>query len=172
MKLLREIAEDSTTLLLIDDALLADDVELLIEEEKKPEQKPNKHLNHLHHLEDLPVAHGPEGFHHAVDVSNKTHEYLKGYKPSNFGFQTKFDGSPWVVFGHHPATKKFFVATKAAFNKTPKLNFNDKDVDANHGETSSLSNKLKVLLKHLKGAVPKEGVFQGRLHVFWRRCFS
>ena len=129
--------------------------------QKRSRQKETKQLRHLHHLEDLPVVHGAEGFHNAIDASNKTHNYLRGNKPSNFNIQTKFDGSPSVVFGHHPIEKKFFVATKSAFNKIPKLNFTDKDVDTYHGKQPALANKLKILLKHLKGTVPKEGIYQG-----------
>jgi hypothetical protein len=159
---LREIAKDDSTQVLVDSSFFEGEDELLIEEEeKKEEPKQSKQLRHLHHLEDLPIVHGSEGFHHAIDAANKTHQYLTGSKPSNFNLQTKFDGSPSVVFGHHPTEKKFFVATKAAFNKTPKLNFNDGDIDTHHGKTPALANKLKILLKHLRGVAPREGIYQG-----------
>ena len=162
MKLLREVAEDHSTKVIVDSALFGVEGVLLIEEEKKEKTtKETKQLRHLHHLEDLPVVHGEEGFHHAVDTANKTHDFLRGHKPTNYTLATKFDGSPSVVFGHHPIEKKFFVATKSAFNKSPKLNFKDKDVEENHGQKPALANKLKILLKHLKGVVPREGVYQG-----------
>jgi hypothetical protein len=71
--------------------------------------------------------------------------------------------SPSVVFGHHPKTGKFFVASKSAFNKTPKINYTDDDVEKNHGHAPGLVYKLQSALKHLPKIAPKKGVYQGDL---------
>jgi hypothetical protein len=73
----------------------------------------------------------------------------------------KYDGSPSIVFGHHPQTGKFFVASKSAFNKTPKLNYTHKDIEKNHGHAPGLMDKLHDALNHLKKVAPKSGVYQG-----------
>ena len=65
------------------------------------------------------------------------------------------------MFGHHPETGKFFVASKSAFNKNPKLNHSDADIDSNHGHAPGLVTKLKHALHHLPKVAPKTGVFQG-----------
>jgi hypothetical protein len=73
----------------------------------------------------------------------------------------KYDGSPAIVFGHHPKNGKFFVATKSAFNKNPKINHTEADIDKNHGHAPGLATTLKHALKHLPKVTPKKGVFQG-----------
>jgi hypothetical protein len=73
----------------------------------------------------------------------------------------KHDGSPSIVYGHHPENGKFFVATKSAFNKTPKINYTEKDIETNHGHAPGLVEKLKSALQHLPKIAPKSGVFQG-----------
>jgi hypothetical protein len=73
----------------------------------------------------------------------------------------KYDGSPSLVFGHHPETGKFFVASKSAFNKNPKINYTPEDIEANHGHAPGLVAKLKSALTHLPKVVPHHGVYQG-----------
>lgn len=119
-------------------------------------------LKHIHHAEDRPLLHGAVGFNHAIGALNKAHEHIKrGEKSSSLTM--KYDGSPAVVFGHHPQTGRFFVASKSAFNKTPKINYSHEDVDRNHGHAPGLAAKLHASLDHLHKIVPKKGVYQGDL---------
>lgn len=72
--------------------------------------------------------------------------------------------SPSVVFGTHPETGKFFVASKSAFNKDPKINYTEEDIDRNHGHAPGLAAKLKQLLNHgpklgVKGVVQGDFLF-------------
>jgi hypothetical protein len=67
------------------------------------------------------------------------------------------------VFGTHPKTNKFFVASKSAFNKKPKINYSEEDIDKNHGHAPGLATKLKHALKHLPKVTPKGKVYQGDL---------
>lgn len=119
-------------------------------------------LKHIHHAEDRPLLHGAGGFEHARGSLLRANEHMKsGAKNSNLSM--KYDGSPAVVYGHHPESGKFFVASKSAFNKTPKINYSEKDVDKNHGHAPGLAEKLKAALKHLPKVAPKSGVYQGDL---------
>lgn len=119
-------------------------------------------LKHIHHAEDRPLLHGHSGFEHAHSALNKAHEHMKtGSKSSDLSM--KYDGSPAVVYGHHPETGKFFVASKSAFNKNPKINYSNKDIDTHHGHAPGLADKLKAALKHLPKIAPKHGVYQGDL---------
>ena len=119
-------------------------------------------LKHIHHAEDRPLMHGHAGFEHAYGALQKAHEHIKaGQKSSNLTM--KYDGSPSIVFGHHPKTGKFFVATKSAFNKNPKINYTEKDIEKNHGHAPGLAKTLKHALKHLPKVSPKSGVYQGDL---------
>jgi hypothetical protein len=133
-----------------------------LREETEKKEDAAEHLKHLPHTEDLMFDHGEKGFHDAVSLLGKAHEHLtKGHGDSTI--TTKYDGSPSVVFGHHPQTGKFFVATKSAFNKTPKLNYTDKDIEENHGHAPGLASKMKEVLHHLPKVTPKKGVYQGDL---------
>jgi hypothetical protein len=119
-------------------------------------------LKHIHHAEDRPFLHGKEGFEHAEGALRQAHEDMKSGTSSN-NLTEKFDGSPSIVFGKHPETGKFFVASKSAFNKNPKINYTPEDIDRNHGHAPGLSSKLKDALAHLPKVAPKKGVYQGDL---------
>lgn len=119
-------------------------------------------LSHLEHAEDHVVNAGLEGFAHAFHNLEDVHEKLSG-KGNNTTVMTKYDGSPSVIFGHHPETGKFFVATKSGWNVNPKINYSEEDINNNHGHAPGLAEKLKIALKHLKKVAPKTGVYQGDL---------
>jgi len=119
-------------------------------------------LKHLEHPEDHPLHAGAEGYQHAVNTLHATNQAMQG-KPSNAHITSKWDGSPSIVFGHHPQTNKFFVASKSAFNKDPKLNYTNEDIQKNHGHAPGLVEKLKHSLQHLPKVAPEKGVYQGDL---------
>jgi len=119
-------------------------------------------LKHIHHAEDRPLLHGEDGFEHAYGALQAAHHHtLQGLQSHKMTM--KYDGSPSVVFGHHPENGKFFVASKSAFNKNPKINYTPEDIDKNHGHAPGLADKLKGALKHFPKVAPKEGVYQGDL---------
>ena len=128
----------------------------------KEEAEEGSKLKHITHPEDRPLMHGHEGFENAHAALTQAHVHMKaGNKNSNLTM--KYDGSPAIVFGHHPTNGKFFVATKSAFNKNPKINHTEADIDKNHGHAPGLASKLKSALKHLPKVTPKTGVYQGDL---------
>lgn len=67
--------------------------------------------------------------------------------------------SPAVFFGN--SNKGFFVASKGIFNKIPKINYTETDIETNH--SGGLADTLKVALQWLKKVVPntKDKVYQG-----------
>ena len=117
-------------------------------------------LKHIHHAEDRPLFHGIKGFEHAKGALTQAHDHIKSGDESS-ALTMKYDGSPAVVFGHHPETGKFFVASKSAFNKTPKINYTHEDIKKHHGHSPGLMDKLHAALNHLKKVAPKTGVYQG-----------
>jgi hypothetical protein len=126
----------------------------------KEEAEEGEKLKHIEHVEDHPINDGAKGFDHAVGVLTQAHHHIiSGSQDASLTM--KHDGSPSIVFGHHPETGKFFVASKSAFNKEPKINYNEKDVLRNHGHAPGLVEKLNHALEHLPKIVPKKGVFQG-----------
>jgi hypothetical protein len=117
-------------------------------------------LKHLEHAEDHVINAGNEGFSHAYHNLKDVHDKLTG-KKNDTKVTMKYDGSPSVVFGRHPKTGRFFVASKSAFNKNPKINYTEEDIERNHGHAPGLVAKLKAALQHLPKVTPKKGVFQG-----------
>jgi hypothetical protein len=124
------------------------------------EESTEDKLKHLEHPEDHIIKSGEAGFHHAFNSLKTTAEHLQGHDGGT-RVMTKYDGAPSVVFGRHPETGKFFVASKSAFNKNPKLNYTDADIESNHGHAPGLVSKLKAALKHLPKVAPKAGIYQG-----------
>ena len=120
-------------------------------------------LKHLEHAEDHIIHGGHEGVAHAHDTLTDVFNELQG-KKTGTKITQKYDGAPSIVFGIDPKTKKFFVASKSAFNKNPKLNFTPEDIEKNHGHAPGLVEKLKAALEHLPSVMPKHGgVYQGDL---------
>lgn len=117
-------------------------------------------LTHLEHAEDHVINSGEDGFAHAFHNLEDVKDHLQG-KKNDTKITTKYDGSPSIVFGHHPENGQFFVASKSAFNKNPKLNYTHEDIEANHGHAPGLVLKLKHALEHLPKVTPPKGVYQG-----------
>lgn len=117
-------------------------------------------LTHLEHAEDHVINAGFEGFAHAFHNLEDVKDQLQG-KKNKTKVTTKYDGSPSVVFGTNPDNGKFFVASKSAFNKNPKLNYTFEDIEQNHSHAPGLVDKLKHALEHLPKVTPKAGVYQG-----------
>jgi hypothetical protein len=117
-------------------------------------------LKHITHAEDRPLFHGADGFNHAYNALHGVNYQINQRTQSN-KLTMKYDGSPSIVYGTNPENGKFFVASKSAFNKNPKLNYTPEDVEKNHGHAPGLVEKLKAGLQHLPKIAPKKGVYQG-----------
>ena len=113
---------------------------------------------HLEHLEDELFNRGEAGVNEAIAFLKSLSDMLKGNAKSPVNVTVKWDGAPAVFAGTNPENGKFFVATKSLFNKTPKINYTNADIDRNH--SGGLADKLKVALANLKGLGIK-GVLQG-----------
>ena len=113
---------------------------------------------HLEHLEDEMFNRGEAGVKEAIAFVKSLAEMLKGNTKSPVDVTVKWDGAPALFTGINPENGKFFVATKSLFNKTPKINYTNADIDANH--SGGLAEKLKVALANLKD-LGITGVLQG-----------
>ena len=114
-------------------------------------------LKHLLHNEDQ-MFNGLNGFYTARDTLLELHKGMSGTK--KISISTKMDGAPSLVFGYHPDSWKFFVATKSAWNKVPLLNYSHDDIEMNHGSKPDLVEKLKYAFTHLRKTT-RHGLFQG-----------
>ena len=111
------------------------------------EAKEGKNL-HLEHLEDEVLNNGVEGTRAAINFLQSLRDMLAGNSKSSVNVTVKWDGAPAIFAGINPENDKFFVGTKGVFNVSPKVNYTDADIDANHS-SPGLNSKLKVALKYL-----------------------
>ena len=113
---------------------------------------------HLTHLEDVVLDDGPSGISFAIKTLKEFGKILKGGVSKSYNVSVKWDGAPAIVFGTDPADGKFFVATKGAFSKSPKLGKSHADIDALYG--SGPGAKLHAAFDALK-RTGASGVYQG-----------
>jgi len=116
---------------------------------------------HLTHAADLSFE-GYARTNVAIGFIESVATMLQSSSKSKMNVTRKWDGAPAVFCGIHPDTNKFFVGTKSVFNKVPKINYTNSDIDKNHGHAPGLTSKLKIALKNLKTVVVG-GIYQGDL---------
>ena len=111
---------------------------------------------HMTHIEDKVLYGGVKGTREAILALRSMRDTLGGVKDGSVS--VKWDGAPAIFAGIDPRNGNFFVAKKGIFNKSPKVYYNAKDVDAD--TSGSLAIKLKDALKYLPELGIK-GVIQG-----------
>jgi len=115
---------------------------------------------HLEHLEDDIINRGSKGGDNAINFLKSVRNMLAGSSRGKANVTVKWDGAPAIICGINPENGKFFVGTKSVFNKTPKINYTNRDIDKNHG--GEVNKKLKVCLAYLSKLNIK-GILQGDL---------
>jgi len=123
---------------------------------------------HLTHLEDLALFQGKQGAEKAIAFLKNLADLAKTSSPKKYNVTLKWDGSPAVFCGTDPSDGKFFVGTKAVFNKGAKLNKSIKDIDINHPDAKEPGDKADLRLKLKKAFIGLsklgiENVLQGDL---------
>ncbi|HIO43601.1 MAG TPA: hypothetical protein EYN33_06250, partial [Gammaproteobacteria bacterium] len=115
-------------------------------------------LTHLEHVEDAIFDFGISGAKEALKILDNVAHSLEGHSKRSVNIQAKVDGAPAIIAGINPENGKFFVGSKSLFNKTPKINYTNADVDRNH--KGGLADKLKVALKEFP-KMKLKGIYQG-----------
>jgi hypothetical protein len=113
---------------------------------------------HLEHLEDAIINDGSKGGENAINFLKSVRDMLAGSSQAKVNMTVKWDGAPAIICGINPENGKFFVGTKAVFNKNPKINYSTGDIRKNH--SGELAEKLSVALREL-GRLGINGVLQG-----------
>ena len=122
--------------------------------------KEAKANTHLTHLEELILTQGEAGYKQAREVLIELIKNLKGNSNAKVNTTVKWDGAPAMFVGINPDNGRFFVGTKSVFNKDPKINYTDEDIERNHGQAPGLAVKLKKALKVLP-ILGIKGILQG-----------
>ena len=110
---------------------------------------------HMEHLEDLVLNKGIVGAREIFAFLTSLGEMLGGNSKSSMKATVKWDGAPAIFMGVDPADKKFFVAKKGLFNKTPKMYKTDAEIDADI--SGSLNAKFKTALAEFAKLGLKKG---------------
>ena len=114
---------------------------------------------HMEHLEDEIINNGVDGATTVINFLWQLKKMLSGGRAKT-NITVKWDGAPAIFAGINPENGKFFIAIKSLFNKTPKINYTNADISANHG-SGGPSDKIKLALKYLPELGIDDGVYQG-----------
>ena len=114
---------------------------------------------HLTHVDEDIFERGKKGADAAI---RSLEDVLKNLGKGTTKLTVKWDGAPAIFAGKDPEDGKFFVGTKAVFNKNAKLNKTPEDIKQNH--QGDLAKKLVFALQHFpKIGIPDGIVLQGDL---------
>lgn len=102
---------------------------------------------HIQHLEDL-VFSGIESAQVALQALISLKRVLL-LGEGGLQLSVKWDGSPSIVCGPDPISRKFFIGTKGVFNKTPKVCYSHDDIELQFAEQENLVKKLKLCFDSL-----------------------
>ena len=116
---------------------------------------------HMTHIEELIFLGGVDGTREAINFLRDLRDMLKGNSTKAIDVTVKWDGAPAIFAGIDPADKKFFVAKKGLFAKTPKMYKTNADID--NELSGELAKKFKVALAEFSKLGIKSGVYQGDL---------
>ena len=124
-------------------------------------------VKHIDHLEENILNKGKQGVIEAINQIESSISYF--VDESDYTISTKFDGAPAIVAGVD-TNGKFFVASKSAFAKNPKINYTEEDINENHG-TGGLADKLILALRYLpslnlKGIYQMDYMFDPQMKVY------
>jgi hypothetical protein len=140
-------------------------------EESASATKPHR-LQHLAHIEDTVFDYGYDGVEVAIQFLDLIRSNLEqGMGVAKKNITTKWDGSPSIICGVDPMDGQFFVGTKAALSKEPKLIKSTADLKKYYGEQPELAMKLKAAYKYLS-KIGMTGIMQGDLMFTKNDLFS
>lgn len=113
-------------------------------------------VKHIDHVEERIITHGKAGIDAALEhILGACNHFITD---TQYKISLKVDGAPSIVCGIDN-NKRFFVATKSIFTKSPKINYTNDDIERNHANQPGLVDKLKLALKYLP-SLKLKGIYQ------------
>lgn len=91
-------------------------------------------IQHLTHLEDLVITKYADGAQEALTTLQGLSKFFEGHANAPVNLTVKIDGAPAIIAGHDPADGKFFIGTKGAFAKTPRIAKSPEDLKTLYGD--------------------------------------
>jgi hypothetical protein len=117
-------------------------------------------IKHLTHLEEYILTQQKAGLDIAVSFVKGLTETFNGNTDTGIFTTVKYDGSPAVICGYNPENNRFFVATKSAAAKIPKVCYTIEDIQQNYGQAPGLVEKMRLALLYLPKVI-KSNIYQG-----------
>lgn len=117
-------------------------------------------IKHLTHLEEYILTQQKQGLDIAVNFIKALTDSFNGNTDSGVFTTVKYDGAPAIICGYNPENNKFFVATKSAAAKTPKVCYTIQDIQQNYGQAPGLVEKMRQALLYLPNVI-KSNIYQG-----------
>lgn len=105
---------------------------------------PRQVISHLTHIEDLVWTNYQQGATDAVAYLRDVANVLKGHADKAYNLSVKVDGAPAIVVGRDPDDGQFFVATKSALAKTPRVAKSLDEIDRLYGHAPGLVDTLRI----------------------------
>lgn len=124
------------------------------------EESAKKVITHLTHLEDLVVTQQARGASEAVDFVTNLIEYFKGNANAPVNISVKIDGAPAIVVGTDPEDGRFFIGTKGAFSKVPKIAKSVEDLNTLYAGKEGLIEVMRTAFTALQ-PLRWTGIYQG-----------
>jgi hypothetical protein len=109
-----------------------------------------KVIKHLTHLEDLVLTKYADGAQEALQTLQGLTKFFEGHANAPVNLTVKIDGAPAIIAGNDPADGKFFVGTKGAFAKTPRIAKTPADLKTLYGDKPGLLATMQVAFETLK----------------------
>lgn len=108
-------------------------------------------ITHLTHIEDLVITHYASGAQQAVSMLDGLASFFEGHADAPVNLTVKIDGAPAIVVGTDPTDGRFFIGTKGAFAKTPRIAKSVKDIQTLYAGKEGLIDTMTVAFNALKG---------------------
>lgn len=119
-------------------------------------------IKHLTHAEDLVVTDYVKGAQQAARMLNGLASFFRGHANAPVNITVKIDGAPAIVAGNDPSDGVFFIGTKGAFAKTPKIAKSVAEIKQIYAGKGGLIDTMTVAFTALKKIWPSgKVIFQG-----------
>lgn len=115
---------------------------------------------HLNHLEDNVFLGGIDGTRDSINFLRQFRDLLQGRTMTPVNTSVKWDGAPAIWLGPHPQTKKFLIAKKSLFNKTPLYYTSEQEIKDSTDLSLELKKKFLIAFNSFKD-VKMDKLIQG-----------
>ena len=111
-------------------------------------------ITHLTHVEDLVITDYVKGAQQAARMLSGLTAFFGGHANAPVNISVKIDGAPSIVAGNDPRDGVFFIGTKGAFAKTPRIAKSVAEIKQLYAGKDGLIDTMTVAFTALKKVWP------------------